>query len=65
MDKRHRKLPSWNSRPEAYLGRAYEGRTYWLLVGHVFSYQEGAETNWVCSYTAFGRLKEFRNIDAA
>jgi hypothetical protein len=65
MDKRQRKPPSWSSRPEACLGHDGEGRTYWLLGGHVFSYQDGHKTLWVCSYTAFGRLKELRNIDAA
>jgi hypothetical protein len=65
LDKRQRKPPSWNSRPEAYLGRDTEGRTYWLLGGHVFSYQDGDKTLWVCSYAAFGQLKQLRNIDAA
>lgn len=59
-----RKPPTWRAEPEAYLGRDPDGRTYWLLEGHVFSYHEG-QTVWQCPHAAFERLKKLRGVRAA
>jgi hypothetical protein len=61
MERPARKPPAWTAEPEAYLGSDGDGRTYWLLGGHVYSYQ-GGRTHWLCPLTSFNRLAKQRAV---